>query len=107
MILQKAIITPDFEKKTVSHHTGNQSINFKEKQCRKEQQKTAGDGCFGMKAPDLTDELKNNLKALKMRGGMNPKRFYKKNDRDGFPKYFQIGTIVDNPADFYCGRTAG
>lgn len=43
-----------------------------------------------MKAPELTDELKNDLKALKMRASMDPKRFYKKNDRDGFPKYFQV-----------------
>ncbi|KAL0603804.1 Deoxynucleotidyltransferase terminal-interacting protein 2 [Plecturocebus cupreus] len=57
-----------------------------------------------MKAPEITDELKNDLKALKMRASMDPKRFYKKNDRDGFPKYFQIGTIVDNPADFYHSR---
>ncbi|EPY76454.1 deoxynucleotidyltransferase terminal-interacting protein 2 [Camelus ferus] len=69
-----------------------------------ERQKTAGDGWFGMKAPELTDELKNDLKALKMRASMDPKRFYKKNDRDGFPKYFQVGTIVDNPADFYHSR---
>lgn len=57
---------------------------------QKERQKTAGNGWFGMKAPELTDELKNDLKALKMRASMDPKRFYKKNDRDGFPKYFQV-----------------
>lgn len=57
---------------------------------QKERQKTAGDGWFGMRAPELTDELKNDLKALKMRASMDPKRFYKKNDRDGFPKYFQV-----------------
>uniref|UniRef100_A0A2K6MMB8 Fcf2 pre-rRNA processing C-terminal domain-containing protein n=1 Tax=Rhinopithecus bieti TaxID=61621 RepID=A0A2K6MMB8_RHIBE len=50
-----------------------------------------------MKAPEMANELKNDLKALKMRASMDPKRFYKKNDRDGFPKYFQIGTLVDNP----------
>uniref|UniRef100_A0A8B9HT14 Fcf2 pre-rRNA processing C-terminal domain-containing protein n=1 Tax=Astyanax mexicanus TaxID=7994 RepID=A0A8B9HT14_ASTMX len=43
-----------------------------------------------MKAPELTEELKNDLKALKMRSVMDPKRFYKKNDREGFPKYFQV-----------------
>ena len=75
-----------------------------QKKRRQERQKTAGDGWFGMKAPELTDELKNDLKALKMRASMDPKRFYKRNDRDGFPKYFQIGTIVDSPADFYHSR---
>lgn len=102
-IMQKAIITPDFEK-NYCVPPYRESKHQLQKQRRKERQKTAGDGWFGMKAPELTDELKNDLKALKMRAGMDPKRFYKKNDRDGFPKYFQIGTIVDNPADFYHSR---
>ncbi|XP_006108409.1 deoxynucleotidyltransferase terminal-interacting protein 2-like [Myotis lucifugus] len=101
--MQKAIITPDFEK-NYCVPPYRESKHQLQKQRRKERQKTAGDGWFGMKAPELTDELKNDLKALKMRAGMDPKRFYKKNDRDGFPKYFQIGTIVDNPADFYHSR---
>lgn len=43
-----------------------------------------------MKAPEVSQELKGDLQVLKMRGSMDPKRFYKKNDRDGFPKYFQV-----------------
>ncbi|KAI5938294.1 Deoxynucleotidyltransferase terminal-interacting protein 2 [Manis javanica] len=101
--LQKAIITPDFEKNFCVPPYSESKYQLQKKR-RKERQKTAGDGWFGMKAPELTDELKNDLKALKMRASMDPKRFYKKNDRDGFPKYFQIGTIVDNPADFYHSR---
>lgn len=55
-----------------------------------ERGKTTGDGWFGMKAPEITDELKNDLQALKMRAAIDPKRFYKKNDREGLPKYFQV-----------------
>lgn len=102
-LLQKAVITPDFEK-NYCVPPYSESKHQLQKQRRKERQKTAGNGWFGMKAPELTDELKNDLKALKMRASMDPKRFYKKNDRDGFPKYFQVGTIVDNPADFYHSR---
>ncbi|KAM6162383.1 deoxynucleotidyltransferase terminal-interacting protein 2-like [Erethizon dorsatum] len=102
-LLQKAVITPDFEKNYCVPPYSESKRQLQKKR-RKERQKTAGDGWFGMKAPELTDELKNDLKALKMRASMDPKRFYKKNDRDGFPKYFQIGTIVDNPADFYHSR---
>lgn len=102
-LLQKAVITPEFEK-NYCVPPYNESKHRLQKQRRKERQKTAGDGWFGMKAPELTEELKNDLKALKMRASMDPKRFYKKNDRDGFPKYFQVGTIVDNPADFYHSR---
>lgn len=43
-----------------------------------------------MKAPEITSELKNDLKVLKMRAALDPKHFYKKNDRDGLPKYFQV-----------------
>lgn len=55
-----------------------------------ERAKTTGDGWFGMKAPEITSELKNDLKVLKMRASLDPKHFYKKNDRDGLPKYFQV-----------------
>ncbi|XP_041528472.1 deoxynucleotidyltransferase terminal-interacting protein 2 [Microtus oregoni] len=102
-LLQKSVITPDFEK-NYCVPPYSESKHQIQKQRRKERQKTAGDGWFGMKAPELTDELKNDLKALRMRASMDPKRFYKKNDRDGFPKYFQVGTIADNPADFYHSR---
>ncbi|XP_056267165.1 deoxynucleotidyltransferase terminal-interacting protein 2-like [Pseudoliparis swirei] len=69
-----------------------------------ERAKSSGDGWFNMKAPEITQELKGDLQVLKMRGSMDPKRFYKKNDRDGFPKYFQVGTVMDNPVDFYHSR---
>ncbi|XP_007485053.2 deoxynucleotidyltransferase terminal-interacting protein 2 isoform X1 [Monodelphis domestica] len=102
-LLQKSIITPDFEKKDCIPPYKESQFQLKKKR-REERKKTAGDGWFGMKAPELTTELKNDLKALQMRASMDPKRFYKKNDRDGFPKYFQVGTIVDSPADFYHSR---
>ncbi|XP_030792307.1 deoxynucleotidyltransferase terminal-interacting protein 2 isoform X2 [Rhinopithecus roxellana] len=102
-LLQKAVITPEFEKNHCVPPYSESKYQLQKKR-REERQKTAGDGWFGMKAPEMTNELKNDLKALKMRASMDPKRFYKKNDRDGFPKYFQIGTIVDNPADFYHSR---
>jgi len=55
-------------------------------------EKTTGDGWFNMKAPELTPELRADLKVIKMRGAMDPKRFYKKSDREGLPKYFQVGS---------------
>ena len=44
----------------------------------------------------MTDELKNDLKAIKFRNQIFPKRFYKGNDSENLPKYFQIGTVVDS-----------
>ncbi|XP_051509146.1 serine-rich adhesin for platelets-like [Myxocyprinus asiaticus] len=102
-LLKKSVIVPDLEKKDAvpPYKESKHAAKLKRKL---EREKTAGDGWFNMKAPELTEELKNDLKALKMRSAMDPKRFYKKNDRDGFPKYFQVGTVVDSPVDFYNSR---
>ena len=35
---------------------------------------------------------------------MDPKAFYKKLDSTKFPKYFQMGTVVEGAADFYSGE---
>ncbi|NWV04412.1 TDIF2 protein, partial [Ptilonorhynchus violaceus] len=102
-LLQKSVITPDFEKKECVPPY-RESLHQLKKQRRAERQKTTGDGWFGMKAPEITSELKNDLKVLKMRASLDPKHFYKKNDRDGLPKYFQVGTVVDSPIDFYHSR---
>ncbi|NXO09712.1 TDIF2 protein, partial [Oriolus oriolus] len=102
-LLQKSVITPDFEKKECVPPY-RESLHQLKKQRRAEREKTTGDGWFGMKAPEITSELKNDLKVLKMRASLDPKHFYKKNDRDGLPKYFQVGTVVDSPIDFYHSR---
>ncbi|NXM47518.1 TDIF2 protein, partial [Gymnorhina tibicen] len=102
-LLQKSVITPDFEKKECVPPY-RESLRQLKKQRRAEREKTTGDGWFGMKAPEITSELKNDLKVLKMRASLDPKHFYKKNDRDGLPKYFQVGTVVDSPIDFYHSR---
>uniref|UniRef100_A0A8C2AYY2 Fcf2 pre-rRNA processing C-terminal domain-containing protein n=1 Tax=Cyprinus carpio TaxID=7962 RepID=A0A8C2AYY2_CYPCA len=89
-LLKKSVIVPDFEKKDAvpPYSESKHAAKLKRKA---EREKTTGDGWFNMRAPELTEELKNDLKALKMRSAMDPKRFYKKNDREGFPKYFQVG----------------
>uniref|UniRef100_A0A8C6JPR8 Uncharacterized protein n=1 Tax=Melopsittacus undulatus TaxID=13146 RepID=A0A8C6JPR8_MELUD len=102
-LLQKSVITPDFEKKECVPPY-RESLHQLKKQRRAEREKTTGDGWFGMKAPEITTELKNDLKVLKMRASLDPKHFYKKNDRDGLPKYFQVGTVLDSPIDFYHSR---
>ncbi|NXL55939.1 TDIF2 protein, partial [Chordeiles acutipennis] len=102
-LLQKSVITPDFEKKECVPPF-RESLHQLKKQRRAEREKTTGDGWFGMKAPEITSELKNDLKVLRMRASLDPKHFYKKNDRDGLPKYFQVGTVVDSPIDFYHSR---
>ncbi|AWP10985.1 putative deoxynucleotidyltransferase terminal-interacting protein 2 [Scophthalmus maximus] len=102
-VMRKSVIGPDFEKMDAvpPYSESKQALKLKH---RAEREKSTGDGWFNMKAPELSQELKGDLQVLKMRGSMDPKRFYKKNDRDGFPKYFQVGTVVDSPVDFYHSR---
>ena len=37
------------------------------------------------------------------RGALDPKAHYKKLDDTKFPKYFQMGTVVEGAADYYSG----
>jgi hypothetical protein len=55
-----------------------------------EREKTKGDAWYGLPAPEMTDEIKRDLEVLQMRGALDPKRFYKKNDTKELPKYFQV-----------------
>jgi len=71
---------------------------------KEEREKTKGSGWFNMPAPELTEESRRDLELLQMRGALDPKRFYKKSDAKNLPKYFQIGTVVDSPYDFYSDR---
>ena len=48
-----------------------------------------------MKAPELTTEVKNELLVLKMRGSIDPKKFYRSSDhKRGLPKFFQARTAT-------------
>ncbi|EDO34645.1 predicted protein, partial [Nematostella vectensis] len=67
-------------------------------------EQSAGPKWFDLPATTVTPELKQELKVLKMRHILDPKRHYKKNDSKELPKYFQMGTVVEGAADFYSSR---
>ncbi|KAJ1643055.1 rrna-processing protein fcf2 [Coemansia asiatica] len=68
-------------------------------------QQTAGKNWFGMKAPVVTDELKNDLRVLQLRNVLDPKRFYKKSAGvKKIPKYFEMGTVIEGATEFYSAR---
>ncbi|CAL8308162.1 unnamed protein product [Lota lota] len=102
-VMKNSVMGPEFEKQSAAppYNEAKRRLKLKRKE---EREKTTGDSWFNMKAPELTPELKADLKVIKMRGSMDPKRFYKKSDRDGLPKYFQVGTVMDSPVDFYHSR---
>ena len=79
--------------------------NYLEKKRRREENKNStGPKWFNMKAPELTTELKQELKAVQLGRLSEPYQFHKKNDRKGYAKFFQIGTIQDNILDGKANR---
>jgi hypothetical protein len=71
---------------------------------KNENNKSLGKKWFNMTSNELNEEKKNDLLALSMRRGWDPKRFYQKNDSKDLPKFFQIGTVVETAQDFYHSR---
>lgn len=69
-----------------------------------ERTKTKGEMWFHMPRQKLTENVKKDLEILRMRGALDTKHFYKKNDREVLPKYFQVGHVVDSPVDYYSSR---
>jgi len=54
----------------------------------------------------LTPELRRDLQILRLRNVLDPKRFYKRAEKGKprFPKYFQVGTIIEGNTEFYSSR---
>ncbi|KAJ2453921.1 rrna-processing protein fcf2 [Coemansia sp. RSA 2336] len=75
-------------------------------QLAKEKESSSGKKWFGMKAPTMTTELRNNLRVLQLRNVLDPTRFYKKDAvaKRKLPKYFEMGTIIEGPTEFYSSR---
>ena len=79
--------------------------NYLEKKRKREENKNStGPKWFNMKAPELTTELKQELKAVQLGRLSEPFQFHKKSDRKGYAKFFQIGTIQDNILDGKANR---
>lgn len=75
------------------------------KRLAEEKKATAGSSWFNLPRTDLTPELKRDLQLLKMRGTLDPKRFYKKDSSQfSVPEFSQIGTIIEGPTEYYTGR---
>eukprot|EP00928_Gymnodinium_smaydae_P036864 TRINITY_DN256_c1_g2_i1.p2 TRINITY_DN256_c1_g2~~TRINITY_DN256_c1_g2_i1.p2 ORF type:complete len:294 (-),score=80.31 TRINITY_DN256_c1_g2_i1:108-902(-) len=52
------------------------------------------DQWYGLKKQQLTPELEKELRAIKLRANVDPKRFYKGNDSKELPKYFAMATEI-------------
>ncbi len=60
---------------------------------------TAGKGWFDMAAPEMTDELKQDLQVLRSRRHLDPRRFYKGKEETKLGKFFAVGTVVEGAMD--------
>jgi hypothetical protein len=72
------------------------SAELDRKERLKQREQTTGKDWGSMPKVELTDALKNDLKAIKFRNQIFPKRFYKNNDSESLPTYFQVGTVVES-----------
>jgi hypothetical protein len=62
-----------------------------------ERSKHKGKNWYNMPAPEMTEEKKNDLIAIQMRGGLYADKFFKRgSDTKGLPKYFQVNSIKNN-----------
>ena len=76
------------------------SSRRKLKQQRKARREAdAGPNWFHMKAPELTPELERDLAALRLRGHIDPKHFYRKTDLEKPPKFFEVGTLINHATE--------
>lgn len=114
---ENGIARPNLMKKNNINHTLSSSSSSipipslseskqYQKELKKQLESTTGLSWFNLPATDITPEIKNDLLVLKNRSVLNPKRFYKREDkrRKELPKYFQIGTIKEGPTEFYSSR---
>lgn len=78
----------------------------KEEKTPKKESESAGRKWFGMKSMAGRPGAKEAVELLKMRGYMDPKKFFKKDSKmeKEFPKVFQLGTVTTGAHEFYSAR---
>ena len=77
-----------------------QPLHTSRKGKKEQKPDTAGAAWGHMAAKELTPELKRDLQIIRMRGVLDPKRFYRSSDiKKELPKYFQVGTLIGGVDD--------
>ncbi|KAK3820799.1 MAG: Fcf2 pre-rRNA processing-domain-containing protein [Linnemannia gamsii] len=91
---------------TCEVNMNSEKVHVSKRQKQEERGKTTGKKWFDMPQQILTPELRRDLQILKLRNVLDPKRFYKREEKGKprFPKYFQVGTIVEGNTEFYSSR---
>ncbi|KAF9902820.1 hypothetical protein EC991_004517 [Linnemannia zychae] len=91
---------------TCEVNMNSNKVHVSKRQKQEEREKTTGKKWFDMPQQMLTPELRRDLQILKLRNVLDPKRFYKREEKGKprFPKYFQVGTIIEGNTEFYSSR---
>ncbi len=71
---------------------------------KKKPEKNASKEWFNLPTQEISDDVKTELRVLRLRSAFDPKQFYKKFDETKFPSKFQFGRVVESSADFYSSR---
>jgi Fcf2 pre-rRNA processing len=69
---------------------------------KREDPNHAGGQWFGMTPTPMTEDVKRDLKVIRYRNFLDPKRFYKSADTPS--KYVQVGTVIEGTGEFYSSR---
>ncbi|KAF3925649.1 hypothetical protein ABW21_db0208054 [Orbilia brochopaga] len=76
-----------------------------EKAKKEKKDKTAGADWYHMPATALTPEIKRDLQMIKLRNVLDPHKHFKGDDWKGkLPQYFQMGTLIEGPTEYYSAR---
>ncbi|KAK9490639.1 Fcf2 pre-rRNA processing-domain-containing protein [Lipomyces doorenjongii] len=65
---------------------------------------TAGEKWFHMPKTELTPTIKRDMQLLRLRNVLDPKRHYRRENEKEVPKYFQTGTIMEGPTEYFSSR---
>jgi len=102
-LLEKAVIQPGFDNRPIDEVSLKSKRQLK-KIRKVDREQSTGKSWFGMPATELTDETRNDLELIQMRNALDPETHYRKPERKVIPKFFQIGRVVENKADYYSSR---
>lgn len=106
-VLPKRAVTSDYEQQSRLEPVNKDRMGRRKRRMenKKRREATTGLKWFDLPKQELDDEKKLNLEVLRLRSALNPKRFYKRKaiGKDA-PDYFQVGTVVEHPAEFYSHR---